>query len=217
MDPELEAIREYIRQNRDVYTRDAIDEQLRAAGYAPQKIEQAWSNAAEPPTEQSIPQQAGTTDPQLNAVGAYIRQNRGTYTREEIDAQLREAGYTPEEIEQAWGLVAEPAAEQPIPKGQRPLPPRGRFILAWVLLFIVLGIIQLATWLLATFSGSSTLLHQMIGWLNALFVVVEAGTLIGGLLLLSRNYPLGRVMLGLVVASIALGSIVAGTCFGVIR
>ena len=45
MDSNLSPIVEYIKQNRDTYTREAITERLLASGYKPEDVEAAWQAA----------------------------------------------------------------------------------------------------------------------------------------------------------------------------
>jgi hypothetical protein len=46
MDPKSDAIRDYILANRDRYTREAIREQLTAAGHSPDHVDRTWEELA---------------------------------------------------------------------------------------------------------------------------------------------------------------------------
>lgn len=46
MDPERDALRDYIRANRDRHTREAIREQLIAAGHSAEDVDRTWAELA---------------------------------------------------------------------------------------------------------------------------------------------------------------------------
>jgi hypothetical protein len=83
-------IAQHIRENRLRHTRDAITQQLVAAGQDPALVAAAWAVVeAEPATR----------------IEDYIRDNRGRYTREAITDQLAVAGHDRDAIEAGWAVV----------------------------------------------------------------------------------------------------------------
>src|SRR5262245_22716666 len=55
----MDPLADYIRQNRDTYTREAIDQQLLDGGYAKEEIDAAWNSLPREDASQNAPQIAG--------------------------------------------------------------------------------------------------------------------------------------------------------------
>jgi hypothetical protein len=159
----------------------------------------------------------------------YIRANRGTYTREAIDRELREAGHSQEAIDAAWqAFPAEGAAAPTTPPAQRPF----ATIQFWVLLVVVAGVAVIILPILSVFvltglvslanssSGSDAFLDSGVGAIVLLLAPFLLGYLamgFGGWLLLRRDRAAAYgVFSGLVVAFV-LSVIVAGACVALIQ
>ena len=136
---------------------------------------------------------------------AYIRQHRATYTREALRQRLLDAGYPADEIEAAWAAVdaddqpptppARTAAMGAAPAGADVAdPPRARTSPAfWLTLFGYIGGLYIIVALVAGIASSV----EDDGWIASLtFFVLWLAGLVGGLVMMGRNRPVG---LGLVV------------------
>ncbi len=152
----------------------------------------------------------------------YIRANRGTYNRDAIERELREAGHTQEAIDAAW--LAFP------PEGETLAPPPGRVVATlqfWVLLLLVACFALAGLPLLSAFvvSGIASFAAQTDLFDNGVVVVLLAlapillGYLaigLGGRWFLRRDRAIALgIFSGLVVAFV-LSIIVAGSCAAII-
>jgi hypothetical protein len=142
---------DYIRANRGRFGREAIDGELHAAGHSPEAIAAVWAaleaenNPSAPPdVPPSMPEstsvesgpdaplapdgapQATTLDP---AIGEYIRANRGSFSREEIERELLVSGHQQADIVSVWAAIEaeEPPVAPATPEADAapfiPLPP----------------------------------------------------------------------------------------------
>jgi len=168
----------------------------------------------------------------LTTIIEYINQNRQIYTREAITSQLVSAGYNPSEVEAAWGSVdsgvpAPPSGyagaaglsggswdsgspEQSRPQRLMSSPAFWGYMAGFVLLSYILpgGLFWLGT------SNSDGLIMNIaIG----MFLLLQLGALMGGVVSLSRNRPRGvglltGVLMTLVVLPVCAFAVFFGMC-----
>jgi len=168
----------------------------------------------------------------LTAIIEYIRQNRQTYTREAITSQLVTAGYNPADVEAAWGSVdvgvpAPPSGyagttglsggnwdsgspEQPRSQRLVSSPAFWGYMVGFILLSYILpgGLF----WLGAS-NSDGLIVNIAIG----MFILLQLGALVAGVVSLSRNRPRGvglmtGVLMTLVVLPICAFTIFFGMC-----
>ena len=159
----------------------------------------------------------------------YIRANRGTYTREAIERELREAGHSQEAIDAAWrAFPAEGTAAPTTPPAQRPV----ATVQFWALLVVVAGVAVIILPILSvlTLTGVISLAYSSSGTSSfldsgiAAFLLIVAPFLLGylamgfgGWWLLRRDRAAAYgVFSGLVVAFV-LSVIVAGACVALLQ
>jgi hypothetical protein len=164
----------------------------------------------------------------FDRIVAYIRQQRDLYTREAITGQLRDAGISPATIDAAWAAVESgqssyPATDTTPPSPHRTAPttdttppPQQRtdsvfFVLFWFMLLLILGLLQLTT---DSALGSGSSRSGILPVLNIAFVLLEAGTLVGGLLFLNRRRSFAAVLGAVGLIYFLWSMIVVGTCIG---
>lgn len=153
----------------------------------------------------------------------YIRANRGTYTREAIERELREAGHSQEAIDAAWASFPVEVAAEPPPSS---VINAAQF---WVLMLVVaclaLTILPYASFFISSLFNS--FLAQRSGTYTnsgAVYIVAFVLPLLLGYLLIGlgawwlrrrdRAAAFG-ILSGLVVAFV-FSVIVAGTCAAII-
>jgi hypothetical protein len=157
----------------------------------------------------------------------YIRANRGTYTREAIERELRDAGHSQEAIDAAWRAFQPEEAPASAPPARVVAT-----IQFWALLVVVVGVAVILLPILSVFvlsgvvslayssSGSGTFLDSGIAaflLILAPFVLGYLGIGLGGWWLLRRDRAAAYgVFSGLVVAFV-LSVIVAGACVALIQ
>ena len=168
----------------------------------------------------------------------YILQNRDIYTREAIDRQLLDAGYAQGDIVAAWdalGAAPEQAAsavplppEGPLPYGapsrwgdehispeQRPK----RLVSSPLFWSVLLGFIALSYGVPAILAISPSrdqfgLPNFNLVWIS--FVLLQVGAIVGGIIALGRNRPLGMALLiGVLMVVVVLPVISFGILLGV--
>ncbi len=156
----------------------------------------------------------------------YIREHRGTYTREAIRQHLIDAGHAPEEVDAAWEavesgqLVAPPASDavevRPASVGQSaaaPGVPASRRLVQspvfWLTLVIFIILVYVLPFIVAGVVPGQA---GEAGW--SAFALLWVGGLIGGLLLARSNRAVGMglvfgfvgvILLPFVVVIILLG------------
>ncbi len=153
----------------------------------------------------------------------YIRANRGTYTREAIDRELREAGHGQEAIDAAWqAFPAEDAAA--------PLPTRSALatVQFWLLLLVVacialtlfplISLFVLNAVLSATANSGAMFDRGIVAILIALvpFLLGYLAIGIGGWWLRRRDQAAAYGVLSGLVVAFVLSVIVAGACAALI-
>jgi hypothetical protein len=157
----------------------------------------------------------------------YIRANRGTYTREAIERELRESGHSQEAIDAAWRAL-------PAEGEQAPLPPRrviatvqfwallvvvacvALTILPFASLFIVNAIVSLAS---TSGADSPAFLDSGIAVILIALAPFLLGYLaigFGGWWLRRRDQAAAFGVFGGLVVAFVLSVIVAGACAALI-
>ncbi len=151
----------------------------------------------------------------IDQIVEYIRQYRDTYSREAIDSRLLAAGYSSEQVSAAWAQLASEDANQPS-QGYIPTPPNrtgwgdesytppkkervANRPIFWASLVGLIVLSYALPALLLYLSGLSSYnqgLSTTLGWLAlASFGALQIASIIGGLLALNRNRPLGLGLL----------------------
>lgn len=170
--------------------------------------------------------------PDFSTIIEYIRQNRQTYTREAITSQLVTTGYDPADVEAAWeavdsGVPAPPSGyagatglsggswDSGSPEKSRPQrlassPAFWGYMVGFILLSYILpgGLF----WLGAS-NSDGLIVNIAIG----MFLLLQLGALVGGVVSLSRNRPRGvglmtGVLMTLVVLPICAFAVFFGLC-----
>ncbi len=158
----------------------------------------------------------------------YIREHRGTYTREAIRQHLIEAGHAPEDVDAAWAAVeagqlpAPPASDavevRPASIGQPAaapgLPPARRLVQSpvfWLTLVIFVILVYVLPFVVA---GMLPGQEGEAGW--STFALLWLGGLIGGLLLARANRPVGMGLVfgfvGVILLPFVVVLIILGIC-----
>ena len=151
----------------------------------------------------------------------YIRANRGTYTREAIERELREAGHDQEAIDAAWRAFPPEEASAPLPTRQVVATVQfwallivvacvALTVLPLLSLFIVNAIISLAS----TSGGPDFLDSGLAAILIALapFLLGYLAIGFGGWWLRRRDQAAAYGVFGGLVVAFVLSVIVAGAC-----
>lgn len=156
----------------------------------------------------------------------YIRANRGTYTREAIERELREAGHSTEAIEAAWRAFPPDEAPAPAP-GVRAIATAQFWVLLilvacfalTILPFIALFALSAVSSLAASAGGVDGFFGSGLGAILAALAPILLGYLaigLGGWWLLRRDRPAALGVFGGLVVAFVFSVIVAGTCAAII-
>jgi hypothetical protein len=154
----------------------------------------------------------------------YIRKNREIYTAEGINDTLMGEGYTAEEIDAAWLLVqredARTQVNSNVPAGPQSRPNLGvqgtpvgvGFVLMYICLVIFGAALVLLTNLGLAFTHSNSGIETVQTLVNLGSLVAGIGLLVGGLILLRRGWPAGRVSALILVLGLFWYVVLTGTC-----
>src|SRR3954471_3094403 len=161
----------------------------------------------------------------MDPIAEYIRQNRDMYTREALDRELLDKGYTPEEIDAAWNSLApEDAGQQSIQVGgshwdDYTPPIDGGFVLLCIFNIAIGGFLLLLTYIWFALnmsynsSGSNSSALTAIGVLIALSSVAAAIALVAfGVSRLKKGWSTRRVAGLLIIGSLLWYLVIIGTC-----
>jgi hypothetical protein len=177
----------------------------------------------------------------VQQITEYIIQNRDTYTREAIDRQLLDAGYAQADITAAWdslnatlqGPPPDAYSPVPAPPGQLPygVPSRWgdeytspeqrparvtRSPLFWTVLlaFIVVSYAVPALVAIYPIRDATGLPNFNPVWI--IFLLLQIGAIVGGLIALGRNRPVGMALLiGVLMVVVVLPVCAFGILLGV--
>jgi hypothetical protein len=155
----------------------------------------------------------------------YIRANRGTYTREAIERELRDAGHSQEAIDAAWRAL-------PVEGTAAPLPARSALatVQFWLLLFVV-ACVALTVFPLISLFILNAVLSATSGsvdrtWLDSglVAILIALGPFLlgylaigfGGWWLRRRDQAAAYGVLSGLVVAFVLSVIVAGACAALI-
>jgi hypothetical protein len=153
----------------------------------------------------------------------YIRDNRATYTREAIDAELREAGHDQAVIDAAWrAFPVERAAVQGPPP--RVLAAVQFWLLLVAVACVAIVILPLISVFFLNLVASMTLSSDAIADNGVLFILAALAPIllgylaigIGGWLLRRRDQAAGLGVLSGLVVAFVVSVIILGTCVAII-
>jgi hypothetical protein len=140
-------------------------------------------------------------------IADYIRDHRGTYTREALTQQLLDAGYTREAIDATWAALDTPDPDDTAGEG------------FWGRFFLILVGINVAVIVLVGLGTGSLFAPERIGLLAILAVALAIGALIAwGIVALVGPTRMGRTtatVIGIVIP-LVFALLIGGSCYALL-
>lgn len=140
-------------------------------------------------------------------IADYIRDHRGTYTREALTQQLLDAGYTREAIDATWAALDTPDPDDTAGEG------------FWGRFFLILVGINVAVIVLVGLGTGSLFAPERVGLLGILAVALAIGALIAwGIVALLGPTKMGRATAMVIGIAIPLvfALLIGGTCYALL-
>lgn len=154
----------------------------------------------------------------MDPIAEYISQHRDTYTREALDRELLDKGYTKEEIEAAWASLPPADADQQAAQagGVRRTPIGAGFTVLCIFSILIGAFLVFLTFIWFSFSSTNIRNSPALSIVGALVTVGSVAVAIGmitfGVSRLNNGWSAWRVAGLIIVVSLLWYLVIIGTC-----